>query len=314
MVGMSYETALPNPSATLAGLTIQQLRCFVAAADTQHFTAAARTLGVAQPSLSAQITKLEAVLGVQLFHRDHRPVRLTDEGTVLLPLARRVVVGALDVMHGVEDLDSLTKGTARLGATPSLAAGVVPRVLAGLRATHPQISIEVLERGSDDLGDALESGEVELALTVGPEIRAGLDWTELTHEELVVVVNPQHPLATRSATSLGELAAYPVVLLHGGYDLRRTIIDAYTQHGLTLRVGLDGAEISSVLGYVRAGLGAGIVPATLIDGAADLTTLTLHDPHIVRHIGIARVAGHDYSRAGAALVAAITSYIEGHTN
>src|SRR5580698_2625048 len=95
-----------------------QLEYFVAVAEEGQFTRAAERLHVAQPSISAQIRRLEKTLGAPLFHRGPGPVTLTDAGQALLPLARRVLADLAEVVQGVADLESLQRGRVAIGATP----------------------------------------------------------------------------------------------------------------------------------------------------------------------------------------------------
>ena len=144
--------------ANVESLTVQQLRCFVAVADEGQFTRAAEQLDVAQPSLSAQIGRLEQALGVLLFYRAHRPVTLTDAGVELLPLARRVLGSVNDVLRAVADVEALRRGQVTIGATPSLGSSLLPRVLSRFHEHYPDIAMTVVERHSDDLADPARVG------------------------------------------------------------------------------------------------------------------------------------------------------------
>src|ERR1044071_8253679 len=110
-------------------MQLQQLRYFLAVADTRHFTQAADFLGVSQPTLSKQIHTLEASLGAPLFERIRGDVTLTAAGETLLPLAQRMVADAAAARDAVQDLVGLRRGEVRLGATPSLCSSLVPAVL-----------------------------------------------------------------------------------------------------------------------------------------------------------------------------------------
>src|SRR6266487_2057204 len=109
---------------------LQQLAYFLAVAETRHFTRAADQVRVAQPSLSKQIKNLERELGAPLFSRARGNVALTPAGETLLPLARRILADADSARVEVQELAGLRRGRLRLGATPSLCTGLLPRVLA----------------------------------------------------------------------------------------------------------------------------------------------------------------------------------------
>src|SRR5918997_4547805 len=124
-------------------MQLQQLRYFLAVAETRHFTQAAEVLGVAQPTLSKQIHTLEASLGAPLFDRVRGAVTLTAAGETLLPLARRMVADADAARDAVQEIVGLRRGEVRLGATPSLCASLVPAVLRRFRAGHPGIALRI---------------------------------------------------------------------------------------------------------------------------------------------------------------------------
>src|SRR5690349_3174382 len=130
---------------------LQQLRYFVAVAETRHFTQAADSLNVSQPTLSKQIHTLETSLGAPLFERVRGAVTLTAAGETLLPLATRMVADADAARDAVRDVVGLRRGEVRLGATPSLCASLVPAVLGTYRAAYPAVELAVTEGSSPDL-------------------------------------------------------------------------------------------------------------------------------------------------------------------
>jgi DNA-binding transcriptional LysR family regulator len=290
-------------------LTIQQLRCFVAVAVEQQFTAAADSLRLAQPSISAQIHRLEKVLGTPLFHRGHRPVMLTDAGLELLPLARHVLSSLDDVVHGVSDVEGLRRGHVTIGATPSLGATLLPTVLALFHQRYPGISLTFIERDSVVLVDELETGALDLALVIMPLPRPTLKDVVLATEQLVVMVAKDHPLADRERISIADLRDVPMIMFREGYDLRSATLDAFHNAGIPATVALDGAEMGSIRAFVAAGLGAAIVPSIVAADSHQLRILHLEPATLERKIRLVRPLQHRSSRAATALSQEITSYL-----
>lgn len=293
----------------IEGLTVQQLRYFVAVANEQQFTRAAEHLNVAQPSLSSQINRLEDALGVSLFHRSVRPVTLTDAGQELLPLARRVLTSVSDVMRGVAEVEALRRGQVTVGATPSLGTSLLPRVLAHFHQHYPEIALTVVERHSEDLASQLESGSLDVAVAILPLTRASLEVTVLATEELVVMVSEDHPLARHDEVRISDLRDVAMIMFREGYDLRATTINAFARAGFAPTIGLEGAEVGSVRAYVTAGLGAAIVPSIVAAGAWGVKALHLTSPTLERTIGLVRPNHHAPTRATAALIDEITSML-----
>ena len=155
-------------------MELQQLRYFIAVADSGKFTAAARDLHVAQPSISKQLRKLEDELGAALLERRRTGVVLTDAGAILLPWAKRMLADLDGARSEVAGLATLEGGRLSVGATPSLSTVLLPRVLAAFHAEHPGITLSVVEAGSRDLVDRLAAGDLDLALVILPVPREEL--------------------------------------------------------------------------------------------------------------------------------------------
>src|SRR5438445_13894029 len=190
----------------MTSMELQQLRYFVAVAETRKFTTAARDLHVAQPSVSKQIRKLETELGAVLLERGRAGVALTDAGAILLPWARRVLADLDGARSEVAGLATLERGRLSVGATPSLSTVLLPRVPAAFHSEHPGVTLTVVEAGSRDLVDHLASGDLDLALVILPVPREALfETTPLLKEELVLAVAKRHPLAKRRTARVSDL-------------------------------------------------------------------------------------------------------------
>jgi DNA-binding transcriptional LysR family regulator len=294
------------------GLSIQQLRCFIAVANEHQFTAAAETLDLAQPSISAQIHHLEEVLGTPLFHRGRRPVMLTDAGLELLPLARRVLSSLDDVVHGVSEVEGLRRGHVTVGATPSLGATLLPDALARFHRRYPGIAMTIVERDSVVLLELLEAAALDLALVITSLPHPTLDSVVLAVEQLVVVVARNHPLVRRDHVSIADLDGVPMIMFREGYDLRTATLEAFARAGVTPTVALDGAEMGSVHSFVAAGLGAALVPSIVAIDDEDVRVVHMASPPLERTISLVRPLHHTPSRAAAALSLEITDYLSEH--
>ncbi|MEV5594243.1 LysR substrate-binding domain-containing protein [Streptomyces sp. NPDC052496] len=250
-------------------MQLQQLRYFVAVADTRHFTRAAEREHVAQPSLSQQIKALERELGADLFHRARGHITLTDAGRTLLPLARRVLADTETARREVQEVAQLRRGRLRLGAPPSLCASLVPDVLSVFHAAYPGVELVVHEDGSQDLVRVLAAGELDLALIITPlpEQAPALATAELLREELVVVSAPdrQAPVGGGRRIRVEDLRDRPLAMFRRGYDLREFTTAACRAAGFEPVFTVEGGEMDAVLGFVRAGLGVAVVPSMVAE-------------------------------------------------
>jgi len=270
-------------------MQLQQLRYFTAVAETLHFTRAAERVHVSQPSLSQQIRALEQELGADLFRRARGNIALTDAGQALLPLARRILADTETARREVQEVAQLRRGRVRLGATPSLCTGLLPQVLRTFRDLHPGIEILVEESGSHDLVRELARGALDLALVVLPlpSSSPALTTVELLREDLVVISSPAAP-APPAPLRIADLAGEPLVMFRHGYDLRDLTVAACRAEGFEPSFTVEGGEMDAVLGFVRAGLGAAVVPAMVAEGAGGgLRVTPLAGPGLRRTIGLA---------------------------
>ncbi|KUM70537.1 LysR family transcriptional regulator [Streptomyces griseorubiginosus] len=274
-------------------MQFQQLQYFVAVAETRHFTRAAETVHVAQPSLSQQIRALERELGADLFLRARGNITLTDAGEALLPLARRILADADTARHEVQELVQLRSGRIRLGATPSLCTGLLPDVLRAFHDRYPGIRLMIEEGGSHDLVRLLARGALDLALVVLPlpTPSPALTTVELLREDLVVVSSPEGPAPGgpgRRTVRVADLESAPLVMFRHGYDLRELTVAACRAEGFEPDFAVEGGEMDAVLGFVRAGLGVAVVPRMVATRAGrGLRVTPLARPGLHRTIALA---------------------------
>ena len=288
-------------------MNLEQLAGFVEVAATGHFTKAAAALHLAQPSLSRQISTLEKELGAELFHRAHGHISLTAAGQTLLPTARRMLADAEAVRRDMDELAGLRRGRIRLGATPTLCVSLVAEAISRFHRDHPGIELELVEKGSRELIEALGAGELDLALITrtldpGPQMPR-LAMRSVLGEDLVVIAaaGGGADLTGRDRITLAEVAELPQVLFHHGYDLREATSAAFESAGLSPNVVVEGGEMDAVLRFVERGLGLAIVPAMVLVDRPHLTSVQLVEPDLSRTVSLAKRADVRPTRAASAM-------------
>ncbi|MFC6087230.1 LysR family transcriptional regulator [Sphaerisporangium aureirubrum] len=297
-------------------MQLQQLASFVAVAETSHFTHAAERMRVAQPSLSKQIKALETELGARLFSRARGNVTLTPAGEALLPLARRMLADADTARREVAELAGLLRGRVRLGATPSLCAGLLADALARYHRDYPGIDLIVEEGGSRDLVGDLARGRLDLALIILPlhSSDPSLITEEILVESLVVAcpaeaARASPPKTRRKYLRIEDLRGKPLVMFRRGYDLREATLAACRQAGFEPRFAVEGGEMDAVLRFVEVGLGVAVVPSMVLDGRPGLTGVPLAPPGLRRTIALAHRKDVEPTRAAQAFRATLLSYL-----
>ncbi len=284
---------------------LHQLRYVVALAEEGQFVKAAARLRVAQPSISAAVRALEVELGATLFDRSRHGALPTAAGEVFVPWARQVLADCDAGAAAVAALAGLQRGRVTLGATPSLTTTVLPSVVAGFRRAHPGVDLVVEEAGSGDLVDLLENSLVDVALVVLPVAGSWLETRYLGEEELVLAVPLDHDLAERSQVRIEDLADVPLVMFRSGYDLREATLAACRRAGFQPTFAIEGLEMDGVLAMAGAGVGAAVVPASVVAADAALVGVPFADRELLRHIGVARRQDRTISAAASALVTGI---------
>ena len=283
-------------------MELRQLQYFVTVAERGGFTRAAEALHVAQPSLSQQILALERELGVALFERTSRRVRLTPAGESLLPHARRALAAVDDARHDLHEQMAAPSGPVRLGTTPTVAIHLLPAWLAAFSHAFPRVAVRLLEGGALALETELINGAIDLAVVTLPTHHPGLEATAILDEELLLGVAGDHPFAARTEMPLAGAAGEPFVLYREGYGLRESVLSACHQAGFRPAVVLDGGETETVLRLCAAGLGVTLVPPLALDGSPGRPVgVRLRPPAPRRTLGLAWRDERYLTRAARAL-------------
>ncbi|TWF79801.1 DNA-binding transcriptional LysR family regulator [Pseudonocardia hierapolitana] len=266
-------------------MELHQLRYFVAVAREGSMTAAASSLFLAQPTLSIQIRKLEQEVGAKLFERLARRVVLTAAGKAFLEHAERALAELERGRERVADVVGLRQGRVAVGVLPSVAAHLLPAVLAEFRAEHPGVTVHLVENDvSRDFEQLVQAGELDVAVTRMPVTLAGLGARTLVREPIVALVPPGHPLAGRAGVALRELADEGFVCMRSGYGLRELTDQLCAEAGFVPRVVIETGQLSIVHGMVRSGVGVALLPRLAARGAEHVVPVS--DPHARRELGV----------------------------
>jgi DNA-binding transcriptional LysR family regulator len=257
------------PGRTLASVAtpdLRQMRYFTAVAERGSFTGAARELHVAQQAVSQQVKALEQLLGVTLFERSSRGVKLTPEGTVFLADCRLVLSAADRSAQRVQAAARGEAGTLRIVYTLVSAFETVPLLLARLDQESPQLEVDAREVFGCDVADLLREGDCDLALAPMTSYPEDIRQRTVRREVVRVAVGEHHRLADRDEIALSSLRdetleLWPHEMAPGYYD---AIIAACRAAGFEPNVDHHGAG-STVWGYIAEGRGFGLVVSSLIE-------------------------------------------------
>jgi DNA-binding transcriptional LysR family regulator len=246
---------------------LSQLRCFVVTAEELHFGRAAVRLNMTQPPLSRQIQLLERGLGVQLLERSSRQVKLTPAGSTFLPEARRIIRLAETSALAARRVAKGDTGRVAIGFTAVSGYSFLPRIVARARASLPHFELELFEMVTSDQFEALMTGQIDIAFVRPPVEQASFDSRLILRESLMAALPAGDPRADQASLTPSDFDSRPLIMysrLGAGYfnNMLTRLFEAagalpeYVQHV---------TQIHSMLGLVRAGLAAAIVPASAID-------------------------------------------------
>jgi DNA-binding transcriptional LysR family regulator len=247
-------------------MTLQQLTYFLAAAEHGSFSAAAESLFMAQPSLSDQVRRLEAELGVPLFSRAGRRLVLTEAGRLLRPHAERTLAAAREAAESVREVRDLTGGTVAFGTFGSAHHYLLGGLVQDFRTRHPNVRVRVLGQNSVEVADAVRDGRLEAALVVLPVDDRGLDVRPTMREELLYV--SADPERVREPMTVAHLAAAPLILYDARWGAddptRRQLRERAQEAGVTLEPQIEVEYITAALELCARGLGDTVSPNSVV--------------------------------------------------
>lgn len=241
-------------------MNLRDLRYFVALAETRHFGKAAERSFVSQPTLSAQIKKLENYLGVQLIERQPRQVTLTDTGVKILPLARSILAESDEIVSLARNEHDPLSGKLKLALIPTLGPYLLPLVTRKLRKQLPRLKLMLYEYQTQALLERLRAGEIDLGILALPVPLDGLEARELFNEEFTLAVPAQHALAKKAHVKLDDLSGETLLLLEDGHCLRDQALDVCSRVDAKESEDYRATSLETLRQMVAAGLGVTLLP------------------------------------------------------
>ena len=271
-------------------MNLRSLEYLVALADHRHFGRAAEAAFVTQPTLSAQIKKLEAELGVELVERSSRGVLLTDVGERVVARARLLLDEADNIRtlaHLAEDPEA---GSLRLGAFPTLGPYLLPHVLPEVRRRFPRLELLLVEEKSEVLLAQLREGRLDAVLLAMPNAAAGLHEEPLFDEDFLLAVPSDHPLAAERTVPTSALAGESVLLLDEGHCLRDQALSVCQLAGAGERIGFRATSLETLRQMVASGTGMTLLPRLAVSSpvpeSPGITLVGLGSPPPSRRIAL----------------------------
>ncbi|MFT4998846.1 MAG: LysR family hydrogen peroxide-inducible transcriptional activator [Flavobacteriales bacterium] len=245
-------------------MNLKDLKYFLAIAELKHFGHAAQQCNVSQPTLSGQIKKLEETLGVMLFERTNRRVMLTEAGQQIVIYAKRII-REVDAIHEIADStrDPLA-GKFRLGAFPTLATYIFPRIVPQVKASMPNLRLILMEEKTSQLIDQLHNGEIDAALLALPIQDDYLISKPLFDDEFFLAVPSGHDLTKYKTVDQTKLKQHRLLLLEEGHCLRDQSLEICQLHNIGEEQDFKATGLETLRQMVKAGTGITFMPKIAI--------------------------------------------------
>lgn len=247
-------------------MNLRDLKYLVALADTGHFGKAAERTFVSQPTLSAQIKKLEEFLGVTLFERQPRKVTLTPIGEQIIHYARNVLRDTSDMVETAQAARDPLGGILKVALIPTIGPYLLPLVTPRLRKALPKLRLMLYEYQTEALLAQLTTGELDLGiLALGPDME-GLETRSLGQEAFQVAVPSQHPFAKKAFVKREDLVGETLLLLEDGHCLRDQALEVCARIPVQEAPDFRATSLETLRQMVSAGYGITLMPELSIRG------------------------------------------------
>lgn len=246
-------------------MNIRDLEYAVAVADFGHFSQAAEACHVSQPALSGQIQKLERELGVTLFERTNRSVRVTAAGDDILLLARELLEQASAIRQTADAFKDPLAGRLRLGMIPTIGPYLTPALLPSVKHHLPRVELALTESMTQILERHLAEGDIDAAILATPLTDARLTSIPLYDEPFWIALPHGHRLESRETIEISDIQMDDLLLLADGHCLRDQVLSFCQRTGPSTNT--QDTSLSTILALVGAGEGVTLVPATSLQGS-----------------------------------------------
>jgi len=266
MIGKCFHSIKPLTEDAVKDLNIslKQLRYYLVAAKHESLRQAARELKISQPSLRAQLQKLEDALGVELFERSRGGVTLTPLGRDLLKQAQQAVNAAEVIIDAANFATKGPSGTFRLGASHTLGPYALPWILPEVHRKYRGVKLFVREEVPDKLAEGLYGGRYDLIFTTLPLKEEGITVMPLFREPLYLVMSAEHPLAKNRTIRGDQLAGMEILTLEEHHLLYRQVEDLCKQFNAYILRDYEGTSLDSIRQMVYMEMGIAFMPALYI--------------------------------------------------
>ncbi|MCM3066370.1 LysR family transcriptional regulator [Priestia flexa] len=270
-------------------MELRQLRYFMEVARREHVSEAAEHLHVAQSAISRQIANLEDELGVELFQREGRNVKLTAIGKLFLEHTETAMKAIDYAKEQVDEYLDPERGTIKIGFPTSLSSHLLPTIISAFKENYPNVAFHLRQGSYKFLIESVKKRDINIAfLGPVPVDDEDIEGHILFTEKILALVPSSHPLATQENLRLRDLRNEDFVLFPNGFVLRKIAVDACKQAGFMPNISSEGEDLDAIKGLVSAGMGITLLPESTVSETTPrfTTKIPIHTPEVKRTVGM----------------------------
>ena len=275
--------------ADISDLKLKDLRYLVALADEGHFGRAARRSFISQPTLSAQLKKLEGYLGVQLIERQPNRVSLTEAGEQIVARARRILEASDEMLALARTHRDPLAGKLRMALLPTIGPYLLPRVAREIHKALPRLELQLYEYQTGPLLEKLATGQIDLGILALPVDMEGLEARQLYKEPFALALPAQHRLTKKKEVTVEDLKDETLLLLEDGHCLRDQALEVCASVGVQEKQDFRATSLETLRQMVATGAGVTLLPELAgrsgYGGGRDVVLRPFVEPQPVRYVG-----------------------------
>ncbi|MEK4628049.1 LysR family transcriptional regulator [Solibacillus sp. FSL R7-0682] len=283
---------------------------FKTVAQFENMSRAAELLHITQPAISKSIAQLEANIGVQLFDRNGRSIKLNRYGRFFLERTEQILRDYEQAREELQNLVSPGHGEVALGFMHTLGLKVIPALMTDIRSVYPQMKFQLTQSNTGVLLKKLENSELDLCLLSSLDYKSNIHWEKLWEEELFLVVPNADPLCLKKTVEVKDFAHRPFISIKKGNSLRKTVDELFEQEGFHLNVAFEGEEVHTLAGLVESGLGVSLIPSIKGLEQYHVKLVKVKAENCKREIGVAYLDNHPMSQATQQFIHYIRAYFQ----
>ena len=269
-------------------MDIRHLTYFIEVAHHRSFTKAAQALHITQPSISKMIKILEEELDVILFYRSAKQIELTDAGKALLYQSQQIVNSFQNLTSDLADVINSKKGAITIGLPPMIGAKIFPHIIFNFTTLHPQISLTLLEVGSQKVQVGIDDGSLDIGVVMLPIDETIFEMFPIINEPMMLIVHPDHILAKKPIVKLSELKDENFIVFRKSFTLHDRIINRCIESGFNPNIVFKSSHWDFIAEMVAINLGIALLPRIICQDLDPkrITIIPFAEPMIHWQLGV----------------------------